>query len=192
MIPTLDQARALFKKYNQEPHLIKHAETVSGTLGYFAKKHDPENVEYWRVVGMLHDIDFEQYPKEHCVKGIEILKENNIDESVIRAAISHGWGLTGSPYEPESFMEKVLYAVDELTGLIGATALMRPSKSCTDLELKSVKKKFKDKKFAAGCSRDVIRQGAEKIGWDLDYLIEETILAMREVEAAESAEQQLT
>jgi len=181
-IPTLEQARDLLKQYNQEPHLLKHAETVSGTMGYFAKKHDPENEAFWRVVGMLHDIDFEQFPEAHCVKGIELLREHDVDESVIRSAISHGWGLTGSPYEPEAFMEKVIYAVDELTGLIGATALMRPSKSCMDLELSSVKKKFKDKKFAAGCSRDVIRQGAEMMGWELDQLIEETIMAMREVE----------
>ena len=181
-IPTLEQAKTLLKQYNQEPHLIKHAEAVSGTMGYFAKKYDQENEEYWCVVGMLHDIDFEQFPEEHCVKGIELLRAHDVDESVIRSAISHGWGLTGSPYEPESFMEKILFAVDELTGLIGATALMRPSKSCMDLELSSVKKKFKDKKFAAGCSRDVIRQGAEMLGWELDRLVEETILAMREVE----------
>jgi predicted hydrolase (HD superfamily) len=153
-------------------------------MGYFAKKHDPENEEFWRVVGILHDIDFEKFPEEHCAKGIEIMRGHDVDESVIRSAISHGWGLTASPYEPGSFMEKILFAVDELTGLIGATALMRPSKSCMDLELSSVKKKFKDKKFAAGCSRDVIRQGAEMLGWELDKLIEETILAMREVEAA--------
>ena len=184
MIPTLTESKNLLKNYTQEPHLLKHAEIVSGVMGYFAKKHDPENEEFWRVVGMLHDIDFEQYPDEHCVKGIELLKSHDVDESVIRSAISHGWSLTGSPYEPESFMEKVLFAVDELTGLIGATALMRPSKSCMDLELSSVKKKFKDKKFAAGCSRDVIRQGAEMLGFELDHLIEETILAMRDVEAS--------
>jgi len=181
-IPTLGQARDLLRQYNQEPHLLKHGEAVSGTLGYFAKKHDSANEEFWRVVGMLHDIDFEKFPEDHCVKGIEILREHDVDESVICAAISHGWGMTASPYEPKSLMEKVLFAVDELTGLIGATALMRPSKSCMDLELSSVKKKFKDKKFAAGCSRDVIRQGAEMLGWELDELIGETILAMREVE----------
>jgi len=181
-VPSLTQAKELLEKYNQEPHLLRHGETVSAVMGYFAKQHDPENEEFWRVAGMLHDIDFEKHPEEHCVKGIEILRGENVDESVIRAAISHGWGLTGSPYEPESFMEKVLFAVDELTGLIGATALMRPSKSCMDLELPSVKKKFKDKKFAAGCSRDVIRQGAEMLGWELDKLISETILAMREAE----------
>ena len=182
MIPTLEQARNLLQEYNSEPHLLRHAETVSGVMGYFAKKHDPENEEFWRVVGMLHDIDFERFPDEHCTKGIEILRNADVSEEVIRAAISHGWGMTKSPYEPESFMEKVLFAVDELTGLIGATALMRPSKSCMDLELSSVRKKFKDKKFAAGCSRDVIRQGAEMLNWELDQLIEECILAMRTLE----------
>ena len=186
MIPTFGQARELLEEYNKEPHLLKHGETVSGVMGYFAKKHEPEKEEYWRVVGMLHDIDFEQFPEEHCVKGIELLKKHDIDESIIRSAISHGYGLTGSPYEPESFMEKILFAIDELTGLIGATALMRPSKSCMDLELSSVKKKFKDKKFAAGCSRDVIRKGAENLEWELDKLIEETIMAMREVEQSNS------
>jgi len=181
-IPNLNDAKELLKQYTKEPHLLRHAETVSGTMGYFAKKHDPENEEYWRVVGMLHDIDFEMYPDEHCVKGIEILKEHDIDEALIKSALSHGFGMTNSPYEPEIFMEKVLYSIDELTGLIGATALMRPSKSCMDLGLSSVKKKFKDKKFAAGCSRDVIAKGAEMLGFTLDELIEETIFAMREVE----------
>ena len=181
-IPTLEQARDLLRQYNEEPHLLKHGETVSCTLGYFAKTHDPKNEDFWRVVGMLHDIDFERFPDEHCVKGIELMNAHDVDESVIRSAISHGWGLTDSPYQPESVMEKILYAVDELTGLIGATALMRPSKSCMDLELSSVKKKFKDKKFAAGCSRDVIRKGAEMLGWELDELIQETIMAMRELE----------
>ena len=181
---TLIQARELLLQYTTEPHLIKHAETVSGVMGYYAKNYDPENEEFWRVAGILHDIDFERFPEEHCVRGVEILREHNIDESVIRAAMCHGYGLTGSTYEPESFMEKVIYAIDELTGLIGATALMRPSKSCADLELPSVKKKFKDKKFAAGCSRDVIRQGSEMMGWELDRLIEETIMAMREVESS--------
>ncbi|MCL2015139.1 MAG: HDIG domain-containing protein [Defluviitaleaceae bacterium] len=182
MIPTITEARTLLKKYNSEPHLIRHGETVSGVMGYFAKQNDSENEEFWRVVGMLHDIDFEQFPEEHCVKGIELLQENGVDETVIRSAISHGWGITKSPYEPQNYMEKILYATDELTGLIGATAIMRPSKSCMDLELSSVKKKFKDKKFAAGCSRDVIRHGAEMLGMELDLLIQETILAMREVE----------
>jgi len=180
----LTTAEAIMMKYNQEPFHIQHAQAVSGTMGYFAKKLDPEREEYWRVVGMLHDTDFEQYPEEHCVKGIELLKAEGVPEDIIKAALSHGWGMTGSPYEPTLEMEKVLYAIDELTGLIWAAALMRPSKSTLDMELSSVKKKFKDKRFAAGCSRDVIIKGAEMLGWSLDELISETILAMREVENA--------
>ncbi|MCL1997565.1 MAG: hydrolase [Turicibacter sp.] len=182
MIPTLVQAREFLAKHNKEPYHLKHGETVSGVLAYFAKEHDPENVEFWAVVGMLHDIDFEEYPDEHCVKGIELMQALDIDESIIKSALSHGYGLTDTPYAPESVMEKILFATDELTGLIGATVLMRPSKSCSDLTLSSVKKKFKDKKFAAGCSRDVIKQGAELLNWELDHLIEKTILAMRELE----------
>ena len=128
---------------------------------------------------MLHDIDFELYPEEHCVKGEELFANENIDESVMRAALSHGWGMTGSKYEPQHIVEKILFAVDELTGLIGAAAMMRPSKSVCDMEVSSLKKKFKDKKFAAGCSRDVILQGAEMLGWDLDTLMDKTIQAMR-------------
>ncbi|MDR0272849.1 MAG: hydrolase [Clostridiales bacterium] len=179
---SLAQAEAIFKKYNSEAFHIQHAETVSGVLGYYAKKHDPEREEFWRVVGMLHDVDFEKYPEEHCVKGIEILEAEGVPSEIVSAALSHGWGMTGSPYEPHHIMEKILYAVDELTGLIWAAALMRPSKSTLDMELSSVKKKFKDKKFAAGCSRDVIAKGAEMLGGTLDELIEETIFAMREVE----------
>lgn len=180
----LTQAEAILKKYNKEPFHIQHAETVSGVLGYFAKKHDPSREEYWRVVGMLHDTDFEQFPEEHCVRGIEILREENVPEDIIAAAFSHGWGMTETPYEPKHIMEKILFATDELTGLIWATALMRPSKSTRDMEVKSVKKKFKDKKFAAGCSREVIQKGADMLGWTLDELINETIHAMREVENA--------
>ena len=180
----LTQAEAIFRKYNQDTFLIQHAQTVSGTMGYFAKKYDPENEEYWRVAGMLHDIDFEQYPEEHCVKGIELLQAEGVPEDIIKSALCHGWGMTNSPYEPQHIMEKILYAVDELTGLIGAAALMRPSKSTMDMELSSVKKKFKDKRFAAGCSRETISKGAEMLGWSLDELISETILAMREVENA--------
>jgi len=178
------QAEAIMRKYNQEAFHIQHAQAVSGTMGYFARKLDPEREEYWRVVGMLHDTDFEQFPDEHCVKGIELLQAEGVPEDIIRAALSHGWGMTKSPYEPVHTMEKVLYAIDELTGLIWAAALMRPSKSTMDMELSSVKKKFKDKRFAAGCSRDVIINGAELLGWSLDELISETILAMREVENA--------
>lgn len=178
-IPSVQQARALLGKYNQEEFHLRHGEIVSGVMGFFAGKHDPDRVEYWQVVGMLHDIDFEQYPDQHCVKGVELLQEAGIDEGIIRSALSHGYGMTGTPYHPEQFMEKILFTVDELTGLIGAVAIMRPSKSVADLELASVKKKFKDKKFAAGCSRDIIRQGAELLGWELDEIISETILAMR-------------
>jgi len=183
-IPDLQQASDLLAKYNKEPFHIKHGETVSAVLGYFAQKHDPENTGYWQVVGMLHDIDFELYPEGHCVKGIEILRAENIDECVIRSAMSHGHGATLTPYEPESRMEKILFAADKLTGLIGAAALMRPSKSVGDMEVSSVMKKFKDKKFAAGCSRDVIREGAEKLGMPLEELIGETIAAMRRIEGA--------
>jgi len=181
-IPTIKQAENLLAKYNKEPFHIQHGKVVSGVLGCFAKKYDPCNEEYWRVVGMLHDIDFELHPNEHCVKGIEILRNEGVDENIIKSALSHGFGLTETPYAPEVFMEKVLFAIDELTGLIGATALMRPSKSVFDLECSSVMKKFKDKRFAAGCSRDVIKDGADKLGMALEELIAETILAMREIE----------
>ena len=183
-VPTLQQARELLAKYNKEPFHIQHGETVSGVMGYFAEKYDPEAAEFWKVVGMLHDIDFELYPDEHCVKGVEILRGEGVDESVISSALSHGYGMTGVQNEPESTMEKILFAADELTGLIGAAALMRPSKSVSDMECASVMKKFKDKKFAAGCSRDTIRAGAENLGWTLEELISETILAMRSVAAA--------
>lgn len=183
-IPNLQQAADLLAKYNKEPFHIRHGETVSAVLGYFAEKHDPDKIEFWKVVGILHDIDFELYPDEHCVKGIEIMRGEDIDESVIRSALSHGYGLTGVTYEPESYMEKILFAADELTGLIGAVAIMRPSKSVSDLEVSSVMKKFKDKKFAAGCSRETIREGAEKLGMPLEELVQETILAMRRIPGA--------
>jgi predicted hydrolase (HD superfamily) len=178
----LSEARKILRKYNKEAFHQRHGETVSGVLGYFAQKLDPKREEYWRVVGILHDTDFELYPEKHCVAGIELLRSENIPEDIIRSALSHGWGMTASPYEPQSEMEKVLFAIDELTGLIWATALMRPSKSTQDLELSSVKKKFKDKKFAAGCSRETITKGAEMLGWTLDDLISKTILAMRSCE----------
>ena len=138
-----------------------------------------DEVDFWGIVGLLHDLDFEMYPDEHCTKGQEIMREANIDEHIIRAAASHGWGIFVD-IKPEHEMERILYAVDELTGLIGAVAIMRPSRSVSDLEVSSVKKKFKDKRFAAGCSRDVILKGTELLGWELDKLIGETILAMRE------------
>ena len=184
------QAWELLTKYNQEPFHLKHAETVEGVMRWFAKELGySDEVDFWGVVGLLHDIDFERYPDEHCVKGVELLKNAGIDERIIHATMSHGYGIVQASgtivtaYKPEHEMEKVLFAVDELTGLIGAVAIMRPSKSVQDLELKSVKKKFKDKKFAAGCSREVIKNGAELLGWELDRLIEQTILAMRSCEA---------
>ena len=178
-IPTPEQAFEILKKYNQDAFHLYHGQVVSGVMGYYAAELDPERVDYWKTVGMLHDIDFELYPEEHCVRGEEICRKEEIDEGVMRSAMSHGWGMTGTPYQPEQVMEKVLFASDELTGLIGAAARMRPSKSVSDMELSSLKKKFKDKKFAAGCSRDVIRLGAENLGWELDTLLEKTILAMR-------------
>lgn len=177
-IPTVSEAQILLEEYNQEPFHLKHAKIVSGVLGYFAKEYDPEHEEFWRVAGLLHDLDFERFPEQHCIKGKELMEERGLDSRLIHAMMSHGWNLT-TDVKPEHIMEKILYATDELTGLIGAVAIMRPSKSVVDLELKSVKKKFKDKKFAAGCSREVISQGAELLGWTLDDLISRTILAMR-------------
>ncbi len=180
-VPTMEEARELLGRYNKEPFHLRHAEIVSGVMGWFAGQYDPERVEYWKVVGLLHDLDFEQWPEQHCVKCQELMRAEDIDESIVRACASHGYGIGDitSDIPPESQMEKILFATDELTGLIGAAAIMRPSKSVSDLEVSSVKKKFKDKKFAAGCSRDVIRQGAEMLGWTLDELMEKTILAMR-------------
>ncbi len=178
-VPTIEQAQEILEQYNKEEFHLQHGKIVSGVMGYFAKEYDPERVEFWKVVGLLHDLDFEMYPDEHCIKEQEIMKELDLDEEIIHATSSHGYGLTGVDAEPTHIMEKVLFAVDELTGLIGAVTIMRPSKSVDDLELKSVKKKFKDKKFAAGCSREVINQGAEMLGWELDDLISRTILAMR-------------
>ena len=176
-IPTPEQAEELVKQYNKEPFHIQHAETVSKVMGELAREYDPENVDFWRTVGMLHDIDFELYPEQHCVKANEMLHELDIDEEVIHAVVSHGYGICAD-VEPVKYMEKVLFATDELTGLIGAGALMRPT-GISDMEAKSVVKKFKDKKFAAGCSRDVIRQGAEMMGMELSELIAKTINAMR-------------
>lgn len=176
-IPTPEQAEELVKRYNKEPFHIQHAETVSKVMGEFAKEHDPENVDFWRSVGMLHDIDFELYPEQHCVKALELLRELDVDEEVIHGVVSHGYGLC-CDVEPTKFMEKVLFATDELTGLIGAAALMRPT-GMEGMEVKSIMKKFKDKKFAAGCSRDVIRQGAEMLGMELNELVGKTIDAMR-------------
>lgn len=183
-VPNYDEALEILKKYNSESFHILHGETVGGVMKYFAKKHDPENVDFWQIVGLLHDLDFGMYPEEHCVKQVEIMKALDLDEAIIKSTVSHGYGMTKTDVKPELMMEKILFAVDELTGIIGAAALMRPSKSVSDMELKSVKKKFKDKAFAAGCSRDVIKQGAENLEWELDYLLEETLNAMKELENA--------
>ena len=181
-IPNFEQALAILEKYNKEDFHLRHAKIVAGVMKWFAKIHDNEHAGFWEVVGLLHDIDFEIYPAEHCIKGEELLREEGVDESIIHATMSHGWGVAPTPHEPVHIMEKILFAVDELTGLIGAVAIMRPSKSVADLELSSVKKKFKDKKFAAGCSRDIINTGSERLGWPLDELITQTILAMRSIE----------
>ncbi|MBR4078740.1 MAG: hydrolase [Christensenellaceae bacterium] len=178
-----EEAWTLLTEYNQDPFHLRHAMTVEEALRWYANKLGyGEEADFWAIVGLLHDLDFEQYPEEHCIKCQEIMRERGIDERIIRATASHGYNLTVD-IKPEHEMEKVLYAVDELTGLIGACALMRPSKSVMDMELKSVKKKFKQPSFAAGCSRDVIKAGAEMLGWELDDLISGTILAMRESEA---------
>ena len=176
-IPTPEQAEEILKRYNKEPFHIEHGQIVSKVMGEFAKEYDPDNVDFWRTVGMLHDIDFEIWPDEHCVKAQSLLKELDVDESVIHAVISHGYNIC-IDVEPTLYMEKVLYAVDELTGLIGAAALMRPT-GLSDMEVKSVSKKFKDKKFAAGCSRDTIRSGAEMLGMELSELFDKTLKAMK-------------
>ena len=181
-IPSYEEGVLLLEKYNKEPFHIQHGKTVGAVMGWYAEKYDPENVDFWRIVGLLHDLDFEMYSEEHCVKQVEIMKEEGLDEEIIKSTTSHGYGLTGTVNKPEKQMEKILFASDELTGIIGAAALMRPSKSVSDMELKSVKKKFKDKKFAAGCSRDVIRTGAENLGWELDELLSSTLEAMKTTE----------
>ena len=179
---TREEAFELLKKYNSERFHIQHGLTVEGVMKWYANDLGyGEDAEYWGIVGLLHDIDFEQYPDQHCIKAPELLSEAGVGEDMIHAICSHGYELTVD-VKPEHEMEKILYATDELTGLIGAVAIMRPSKSVQDLEAKSVKKKFKNKKFAAGCSREVIQRGAEMLGWDLDDLIEKTILAMRTCE----------
>jgi len=182
MIPNREHADELVRQYNDEDFHIQHSRVVGGVLAWFAGQHDPGREDYWYTVGALHDIDYGRFPEEHCVKGIELLRENDVDDAVIRSAMSHGWGMTGSPYEPELLMEKILYACDELTGFIGAVAMMRPSKSVADLEVRSVRKKFKQPSFAAAISREVIIDGAERLGWSLDDLIDQTIQAMRTVD----------
>ncbi|MDR2671624.1 MAG: hydrolase [Oscillospiraceae bacterium] len=188
MIPTPAQAQAILETYNKEPFHRKHGQIVGETMRFFAKEYDPEREDYWAVVGLLHDVDFELYPDEHCVKGAALLRDEGVDESIIHAAMSHSYGVAQpsglrlTEYAPTHIMEKILFATDELTGLIGAAALMRPSRSVADMELKSLKKKYKDKKFAAGCSREVIETGAEMLGWPLDTLLQRTLDAMKAFE----------
>ncbi len=180
---TREDAWKLLCEYNKDHFHLKHAVTVEGVMRYFANELGyGDEADFWATVGLLHDLDFEQFPEQHCIKVQEIMRQRGLDERLIHAVACHGYGITVDT-KPEHEMEKVLFATDELTGLIGAVAIMRPSKSVSDLELKSVKKKFKTLSFAAGCSRDVIIQGAEMLGWELDDLIQRTILAMRSCEA---------
>ena len=177
---TRSQALALLQKYNQEPFHILHGLTVEGVMRYFAQE-TGEDPDFWGIVGLLHDVDFERWPEKHCLEAPRLLAEINAEPEMVHAICSHGYGIC-CDVEPTEQMEKILFATDELTGLIGAAAKMRPSKSVCDMEISSLKKKFKDKKFAAGCSRDVIRQGAERLGWTIEELMEKTILAMRSCE----------
>ena len=177
---TRGQALALLQKYNQEPFHILHGLTVEGVMRYFAQEIG-EDPDFWGIVGLLHDVDFERWPEKHCLEAPRLLAEINAEPEMVHAICSHGYGIC-CDVEPTEQMEKILFATDELTGLIGAAAKMRPSKSVSDMEVSSLKKKFKDKKFAAGCSRDVIRQGAERLGWTIEELMEKTILAMRSCE----------
>ena len=183
---TREQALDLLKKYNKEPFHIQHALTVEGVMRWYATENG-EDADFWGLCGLLHDVDFELWPEEHCLKAPELLAEVNASPEMVHAICSHGYGIC-CDVEPTALMEKILFAADELTGLIGAAARMRPSKSVCDMELSSLKKKFKDKKFAAGCSRDVIKSGADRLGWTLDELLEKTILAMRACEASVAAE----
>ena len=185
---TREQGLELLKKYNKEPFHILHGLTVEGTMRWFANELGyGEDADFWAMAGLLHDIDFEMYPEQHCIKAPELLREAGAEEDLIHDICSHGYGIA-CDVKPEHEMEKVLFAVDELTGLVGAAARMRPSRSVMDMEVSSLKKKFKDKKFAAGCSRDVIREGAENLGWTLEELMEKTILAMRSCEESVNKE----
>jgi putative nucleotidyltransferase with HDIG domain len=178
-VPTREEAFALLKQYNQNESLIKHALAVEGVMRYFARKRG-EDEEKWGTIGLIHDLDYEQFPDQHCKKSEEILRENNWPEEYIRAVVSHGWGIC-TDVKPDSEMEKVLYTIDELTGLVVTTALVRPSKSVLDVQTKSVKKKWKDRRFAAGVDRSIIEKGAEMLGMELPDVISDTIMGMREV-----------
>ncbi len=180
---TREQALELLKKYNKEDFHLQHSLTVEGCMRYLANDLGyAEDAEFWALCGLLHDIDFEGWPEEHCQKAPELLRELPVSDELVHAVCSHGYGIC-CDVEPTHEMEKVLFAVDELTGLIGAAALMRPSRSCQDMELSSLKKKFKDKRFAAGCSREVIRDGAQRLGWELDTLLQKGLDAMKSYEA---------
>ena len=179
IIPTRETAFALFKKYNKSESLLKHALSVEGVMRYMAKKYG-ENEEKWGIIGLVHDLDYEMYPSQHCIMTEKILKENDWPEEYIRAVLSHGWGLA-TDVEPVSLLERTIYAVDELTGLVATSALVRPSKSVLDIETRSVKKKWNDKKFAAGVDRSVIERGAEMLGVNIDDLITDCIMGMRSV-----------
>lgn len=191
---TREDALALLKRYNQDPFHLQHAFTVEAVMKWYANELGyAEDAEYWGIVGLLHDIDFEQYPEEHCLKAPELLREGGVGEDIIHSVVSHGYGITigcGVTLDvaPEHEMEKVLFAADELTGLIWAAALMRPSKSTKDMELKSLKKKYKSKGFAAGCSREVIQRGADQLGWELEKLLTMTMEAMKSTEDTINAE----
>lgn len=179
---TRQQAEELFRKYNKEDFHLQHAYTVEGVMRYFAEELGyGDEADFWATVGFLHDVDFENWPEQHCIKAPELLAEIGASEDIVHAVCSHGYGIC-SDVEPACQMEEILFATDELTGLVWAAAKMRPSGSCKDMELKSLKKKYKDKRFAAGCSREIIAQGAERLGWSLDELLEKTILAMRSCE----------
>ena len=178
-VPTREEAMALLRQYNKNESLIKHAMAVEGVMRYIARKRG-EDEEKWGVIGLIHDLDYEQFPDQHCKKTEEILKENKWPEEYVRAVVSHGWGIC-SDVKPESDMEKVLYAIDELTGLVVTSALVRPSKSVMDMKAKSVKKKWKQKQFAAGVDRSIIERGAEMLGIELSELITDTIMGMRDV-----------
>lgn len=185
MIPTPQEAYELLKQYNEGDFHLKHGRTVGDVMRWFAVELGySEEADFWQTVGILHDLDFERWPEDHCTRGMDLMREHGLDERIVRACASHGYGIRVD-IRPEHQMEKVLYATDELTGLIGAAAMMRPSRSVSDMELKSLKKKFKDKKFAAGCSRDVIQNGADMLEWELDKLLDMTLQAMQASENAD-------
>jgi len=183
MIPDREQALAIFTQYNESEALLRHALAVEGVMRHFARLYQDPDVDRWGIVGLLHDIDYGKYPEEHCHKAVKLLRSHDIDETIIRAVVSHGFGIC-SDVEPQSDLEKVLYTIDELTGLIHAAALMRPSRSVLDMELKSLKKKFKTPSFAAGVDREIISKGAEMIGMDLDVVLAEALAGMQQVASA--------